>query len=106
VVSVRKFRDVYLVPFFESSIIDYRVTTDMYDSFDSGTIRVNTTIQGDRSDMELSLRLLSPDGAELDDCLSVSSDVYEIQLQSKGFELSSVQTPRHIASNPRDRPER
>ncbi|KAF6810408.1 beta-galactosidase [Colletotrichum sojae] len=85
------FRDVYLVPFPRSSIVDYQVNTDLDDSFESGTIKLNVTIQGEAGNM--TVKLLSPDGDELDEWTGSSSDIYEHALDGDDFQLWSAEIP-------------
>ncbi|KAF5026800.1 hypothetical protein F66182_1084 [Fusarium sp. NRRL 66182] len=85
------FRDVYLIPFSQSSIIDFQVDSELSDSFDEGTFKVNVTIQGEAGD--LAIQLLSPDGSEVDDWTGSSSDIYEKQLSGDDFHIWSAETP-------------
>ncbi|KAK1980196.1 beta-galactosidase/beta-glucuronidase [Colletotrichum cereale] len=85
------FRDVYLVPFPRSSIVDYFVNTDIDDSFESGTVKLNATIQGQPGTM--TVKLLSPDGATLDEWSGSSSEIYEHRLEGEELRLWSAETP-------------
>ncbi|KAL0931305.1 beta-galactosidase/beta-glucuronidase [Colletotrichum truncatum] len=85
------FRDVYLIPFPRSAIVDYFVNTEIDDSFESGTLRLNATIQGDPGDM--SVKLLSPSGDTLDEWTGPSSDIYEHRIEGEDFHLWSAETP-------------
>ncbi|KAI8169034.1 Beta-galactosidase [Colletotrichum sp. SAR 10_70] len=85
------FRDVYLIPFPRSSIVDYQVNTYIDDTFSSGTIRLNTTIQGDSGNM--TVKLLSPTGDTLDEWTGASSAIYEHTLTGQDFHLWSAETP-------------
>ncbi|KAF4967407.1 hypothetical protein FZEAL_10534 [Fusarium zealandicum] len=85
------FRDVYLIPFSESSIIDYEVRSELSDSFDQGTFEVNVTIQGKQD--EVGISLLSPDGSVVDKWTGPSSKTYRKQLQGSDFHIWSAETP-------------
>ncbi|OLN97964.1 Beta-galactosidase 1 [Colletotrichum chlorophyti] len=85
------FRDVYLVPFRRSSIVDYLVSTELNDSFESGTIKLNATIQGEAGNM--TVKLLSPSGDTLDEWTGSTSDIYEHNLDGEDFHLWSAETP-------------
>ncbi|KAJ3548312.1 hypothetical protein NM208_g1069 [Fusarium decemcellulare] len=85
------FRDVYLIPFSESSIIDYEVRSELSDSFDAGTVKVNVTTQGKQG--ELGIKLLSADGSTLDEWTGSSSETYEKQLEGDDFHIWSAETP-------------
>ncbi|GKT58064.1 beta-galactosidase/beta-glucuronidase [Colletotrichum tofieldiae] len=85
------FRDVYLVPFPRSSVIDYFVNTEIDDSFESATLKLNATIQGQQGTM--AVKLLSPNGVTLDDWSGPSSEIYEHKLEGEEFHLWSAETP-------------
>ncbi|WYZ35560.1 hypothetical protein EsH8_X_000207 [Colletotrichum jinshuiense] len=85
------FRDVYLVPFPRSSIVDYFVNTEIDDSFKSGTLKLNATIQGQPGTM--TVKLLSPNGDTLDEWSGSSSEIYEHKLEGSEFYLWSAETP-------------
>ncbi|KAF9877887.1 hypothetical protein CkaCkLH20_04463 [Colletotrichum karsti] len=86
------FRDVYLIPFPRSTIVDYQVNTDIMDSFEGGTIRLNATVQGDAGNM--TVKLLSPSGDILDERVGSSSDIYQNTLEGEDFHLWSAETPK------------
>ncbi|TDZ24904.1 Beta-galactosidase [Colletotrichum orbiculare MAFF 240422] len=85
------FRDVYLVPLPRSSIVDYFVNTELADSFDSGTVKLNTTIQGEPGN--LTVKFLSPGGDTMDEWNGSSSDIYEHEISGEEFHLWSAETP-------------
>ncbi|WZH40697.1 glycosyl hydrolases family 2 TIM barrel domain-containing protein [Fusarium acuminatum] len=85
------FRDVYLIPFDKSSIVDYQVDSELSDSFDEGSFKVNVTIQGKEGD--LAIRLLSPTGSVVDDWKGSSSDIYKKKLSGEDFHIWSAETP-------------
>ncbi|KAL5615788.1 hypothetical protein FOBRF1_004536 [Fusarium oxysporum] len=85
------FRDVYLIPFSESSIIDFQVDSELSDSFDEGSFKVNVTIQGKEGD--LAINLLSPNGSALHEWKGSSSDIYEKSLSGDDFHIWSAETP-------------
>lgn len=85
------FRDVYLVPFAESSIVDFEVAPEVADDFKSGTLTANVTIQGEEGDVQV--KLLSPEGKVLDETEFPSSDKYVKKLSGDKFELWSAETP-------------
>lgn len=87
------FRDVYLVSFPTSSVVDYSVTSELDDSFESGTVRVNVTIQGDIGQHDLQVKLLSSDGRTLDEWSGSPSNVYEHELDGEDLHLWSAETP-------------
>ncbi|TQN69330.1 Beta-galactosidase [Colletotrichum shisoi] len=85
------FRDVNLLPFPRSSIVDYFVNTEIDDSYESGTVKFNATIQGEAGNM--TVKLLSPGGDTLDETSVSSSEVYEHKLDGDEFHLWSAETP-------------
>jgi beta-galactosidase len=85
------FRDVYLIPFSESSIIDFQVNSELSDSFDEGSFKVNVTIQGQEGD--LAINLLSPNGSAIDEWKGSSSDIYAKNLSGDDFYIWSAETP-------------
>lgn len=85
------FRDVYLVPFPHSSIVDFSVVPEVDDSLDSGTLRANVTIQGKEGEMEVKVQ--SPNGTVLDKWTGQSSNHYAKKLSGDDFELWSAETP-------------
>ncbi|KAG5793101.1 hypothetical protein H9Q69_007839 [Fusarium xylarioides] len=85
------FRDVYLIPFSESSIVDFQVDSELSDSFDEGLFKVNVTIQG--KDGDLAISLLSPNGSAVDEWKGSSSDIYKKKLSGEDFHIWSAETP-------------
>lgn len=85
------FREVYLVPFSKSAIVDYRVTTDVDDDFETATLYVNVTTQGDKGDLRV--ELLEPGGQTLDDWKGPSTQVYKRKIEGDEFELWSAENP-------------
>ena len=85
------FRDVYLISFPESSIVDFDVVPQVDDSFNSGTLRANFSIQGEQGDVQV--KVLSPRGQTLDEATVPSSDSYVKELSGDEFELWSAETP-------------
>ncbi|KAH7006654.1 glycosyl hydrolases family 2, TIM barrel domain-containing protein [Fusarium venenatum] len=85
------FRDVYLIPFSESSIIDYQVDSELGDTFDQGSLKVNVTIQGQEGD--LSIKLMSPNGSAIDEWKGSSAEIYKKQISGDDFHLWSAETP-------------
>ncbi|KAF5677096.1 beta-galactosidase [Fusarium circinatum] len=85
------FRDVYLIPFSESSIIDFQVDSELGDSFEEGSLKVNVTIQGKEGD--LNITFISPNGSTIDEWEGSSSDVYEKKLSGNDFHIWSAETP-------------
>lgn len=85
------FREVYLVPFPKSAIVDYRVVSEINDSFDAGTIKLNVSIQGEAGDLEI--KLISPEGDTLDEYTGASSEIYEKAISGDDFQLWSAETP-------------
>lgn len=85
------FRDVYLIPFPTSSIVDYFIRPQLDESLSNGVLKVNVTIQGDHGDMEI--KVLSPDGETLDEWSGASSDAYELDVEGDNLELWSAETP-------------
>ena len=85
------FRDVYLMPFPESAIVDYSVVSDVDDSFESGTLRANVTVQG--KDGNMTVKLLSPSGDELDKWTGSSSERYAKEVKGDDFHLWSAEAP-------------
>ncbi|KAK2060640.1 hypothetical protein LY76DRAFT_675670 [Colletotrichum caudatum] len=67
------------------------VNTEIDDSFDSGTVRLNATIQGQPGTM--TVKLLSPEGATLDEWSGSSSELYQRKLQGENLHLWSAETP-------------
>jgi beta-galactosidase len=85
------FRDVYLTPFPESSIVDYHIKPELDDSFEAGTLRANITIQG--NDGPLSIKVLGPDGSLLHQWNGTSSDTYAQEIIGDELYLWSAETP-------------
>ncbi|KAL3461218.1 glycosyl hydrolases family 2, TIM barrel domain-containing protein [Aspergillus heterothallicus] len=85
------FRDVYLIPFPQSSITDFEIVPDVDDGFEAGTLRANVTIQGDHGD--LSVKLLSPTGNTLDEWTGSSNETYSVHVEGSDFHLWSAETP-------------
>lgn len=85
------FRDVYLIPFPTSSIVDFFVKPEVDESLSSGTLRANVTIQGEDGDMEI--KVLLPNGDTLDEWAGSSSDAYQLEVNGDDFELWSAETP-------------
>ena len=85
------FRDVYLIPFKESAIVDYEVRSDLDDDFGKGTLKANVTIQG--QDGDLKIRLLSPGGETLDEWSGSSLEQYSKEVSGDDFKLWSPETP-------------
>lgn len=85
------FRDVYLVPFPRSSIVDFSVVPEVHDSLKTGTLRANVTIQGE--DGELEVKVKSPNGTVLDQWTGSSSDRYVREFGNDELELWSAESP-------------
>ncbi|KAF5983790.1 beta-galactosidase [Fusarium coicis] len=85
------FRDVYLIPFSESSITDFQINSELSDSFDEGSFKINVTIQGQEGD--LAINLVSPNGSAIDEWNGSSSDIYEKNLSGVDFYIWSAETP-------------
>ncbi|KAF5548239.1 beta-galactosidase [Fusarium mexicanum] len=77
--------------FNESSIIDFQVDSELSDSFDEGSFKVNVSIQGE--DGDLSISLLAPNGSAIDEWKGLSADVYEKKLSGDDFYIWSAETP-------------
>ncbi|KAJ5165419.1 uncharacterized protein N7500_007249 [Penicillium coprophilum] len=85
------FRDVYLIPFSKSSIVDFDVFPEVDDSFKSGTLTANFTIQGEKGDVKV--KLLSPSGKVVDEATVSSSEKYVKKISGDEFELWSAESP-------------
>jgi beta-galactosidase len=85
------FRDVYLIPFPQSAIVDYTVLPEVDESLTSGTLRANVTIQGE--DGELEVKVLSPNGTLIDEWTGPSSSNYSKELSGDELQLWSAESP-------------
>lgn len=85
------FRDVYLIPFAESSITDLFIKPEVDDSFTSGTLKANFTVRGE--DGELSVKVWSPSGNLIDEWSGPSSGGYSKAVEGDDFLLWSAETP-------------
>lgn len=85
------FRDVYLVPFPRSSVVDFSIAPEVDESLKSGTLRANVTIQG--QDGELEVKVHSPNGTVLDQWTGPSSNNYAKEFSGDELELWSAETP-------------
>lgn len=85
------FRDVYLVPFPDSAVVDYDVKPLVDEALETGTLQVNVTIRGD--DGPMAVKLLSPSGDELDAWEGKSSDRYSKEVKGDDLRLWSAETP-------------
>jgi beta-galactosidase len=85
------FRDVYLLSFPESTIVDFQVVPEVSDDFSTGGLNVNVTIQGEAGDM--AIKVLSPGGETLDEWTGSSSDTYHLDIEGDNFHLWSAETP-------------
>lgn len=85
------FRDVYLIPFAESSIRDYQIVPHVADDFQSGFFSFNvSTSSGNNS---FSAKLLAPNGAELETYEGPVSGNITMQVSGDDFHLWSAETP-------------
>lgn len=85
------FRDVYLIPFPNSTIVDYFIRPELDESLGTGVLKANVTIQGEHAELEI--KVLSPDGDTLDEWTGLSSDAYELEVGDGDLELWSAETP-------------
>lgn len=85
------FRDVYLVPFPKSAIVDVEIRPELDESLETGTLEANVTIQGE--DGEMSIKVLSPNGDTLDEWTGKSSDRYSKKVTGDDLKLWSAETP-------------
>lgn len=85
------FRDVYLIPFPSSSIVDYFIQPTLDKSLSTGVLNANVTIQGEHGDMEI--KVISPGGDILDEWTGSSSDAYQLQVKGDNLTLWSAETP-------------
>lgn len=85
------FRDVYLVPFPRSSIVDFSVVPEVHDSLKTGTLRANFTIQGEDGEVEVKVR--SPNGTVIDKWSGPSSERYVREFSGDELELWSAESP-------------
>lgn len=85
------FRDVYLIPFAESSITDLQIVPHVADDFQSGSFSYNITTQGGSADV--SVKLLAPNGDDLETWEGPSSDNITMEVSGDDFHLWSAETP-------------
>ncbi|KAF9883700.1 hypothetical protein FE257_003038 [Aspergillus nanangensis] len=85
------FRDVYLIPFPQSSISDFDIVPEVDDGFESGTLKANFTVQGE--DGDVSIKVLLPNGDTFDQWSGSSSDQYSKKVQGSDFHIWSAETP-------------
>jgi beta-galactosidase len=85
------FRDVYLVPFPESAIVDLQVNPEVDSSLTNATLRVNVTTQGDAGPLQI--KLLDPSGNAIHQWQDASTVQYAHPIQSAQLQLWSAETP-------------
>lgn len=72
------FRDVYLIPFLSTSIIDYTVTTELDDEYKDATLKATARIQGTHGTVKL--RLLDTNGDVVREGSGLSTDCVSLPL--------------------------
>lgn len=85
------FRDVYLVPFPKTAIVDFNSIPFVDDSFTSAVLRTNAKIQG--AEGSVIVKLLSPDGSIIKEDSISSSGESEITVAGDALKLWSAEDP-------------
>ncbi|CAH0057047.1 unnamed protein product [Clonostachys solani] len=85
------FRDVYLVPFPESAVVDLQVSPEVESSLNNATLRVNVTTQGDAGPLQI--KLLDPSGNVIHQWQGASTMQYAHPIQSAQLQLWSAESP-------------
>ncbi|KFZ00548.1 hypothetical protein V500_01027 [Pseudogymnoascus sp. VKM F-4518 (FW-2643)] len=73
------FRDVYLVPFLSSSITNYKVVTEVDDTYENAILKTEVKVQGPKG--ELNVKLLAPDGEVIKEKDGNSGDAISIPIK-------------------------
>ena len=85
------FRDVYLLPFAENSIVDFEAIPVVADDLASATLLTNVTVQG--TAIQVNLTLFHPNGSSVYQSAMNASTILEIPVLQGSLELWSAETP-------------
>lgn len=85
------FRDVYLIPFASSAIVDFDVNPAVDESLTFADLSVNVTVQGGHADMNI--KVLDPSGELYEERTLSSSETFVKRLDGDDLQLWSAETP-------------
>lgn len=85
------FRDVYLIPFAPSAIVDFDVDPAVDESLSFADLSLNVTVQGDHADMNI--KVLDPSGELYEERTLPSSENFVKRLDGDDLQLWSAETP-------------